>query len=965
MKRNGSKAPAPPKMEISLKINGEPRTLAIAPGDLLLDVLRREHYFGVKRGCESGECGACTVLVDGKPITSCLMFAAQAQGREVTTIEALSRGDDLHPVQTAFLDAGAVQCGFCTPGMVLNTKAFLEQHPQPTEDDARTLLAGNFCRCTGYTKPIEAVLASAKAVRGEELWVHHKHVHASECVTVGKNEMKVDGAKLVAGRPAFTDDVAMPGMLFGKILPSPYAHARIRKIDVRKAKALPGVHAVLTYKDVPRVPHTTAGQGWPEPSPYDTYLLDSKVRYVGDRVAAVAAETRAIAEEACRLIEVDYEVLPAALEIDDALKAGAPVIHDEPDAERIHDAKRNIAAVIHKEVGNVGRGFAECDVVVEREFRTSRQAHAMMEPHIAIAWLDSDERLVIRTSTQVPFHTRRQVAQILQLPTGKVHVIKPRIGGGFGGKQEMLIEDITGALALATHRPVKIEYTREEEFYMARCRHKQILTCKIGAKKDGTILANHISVRATTGAYGSHSSTVQGNTGSKVLPLYRAEHMRFDCEVVYTNTPVAGAFRGYGCPQGYFGQEQVIDELAEKLGMDPIELRRKNAIRQGDIDKLSAELGEGRKGLPRNVRSCGLPDCLTKGSDAIEWTAKRNPKPLTSGRFRTGAGVACSMQGSAIAGIDWAAALLKMNEDGSFNLQIGAADLGTGADTVIAQIAAETLGVTLDKMIVYSGDTDFTPFDVGAYASSTTIISGGVAKKAAEQVKKQIIGFASKMMNVEPEKLVCRDNKVECDGCNKSLTMSEVALHAMYHEKTQIMASDSHFNTDSPPPFCAQFAEVEVDTETGKVKVLHFVTAVDCGVAVNPMLAEGQAEGATAQGLGYALYEDVVLDDKGRPVNANFLDYKMFGAKDMPKMTTILVETHEPLGPYGAKSIAEVPINGPAPAIANAIYNAIGIRFRELPITAEKVWRALREQETRTIGAPPAKTKKKAAVVAK
>jgi putative selenate reductase molybdopterin-binding subunit len=928
-------------MALKVRINGETREWAISPGDLLLDVLRREGYFGVKRACETGECGCCTVLLNEKPVNSCVVFAAQANGCEITTVEAIAHGDTLDPVQQAFLDHGAAQCGFCTPGMILNTKALLKEHPHAGEEEVREMLAGNFCRCTGFKKPVEAVLAiSQNGPRHcEKTPAEDRHL------VVGHSLQKTDGVKLVTGRPCFTDDVHMPDMLIGKILPSPHAHARIKRIDVSKARALPGVHAVLTYKDVPRVPHTTAGQSWPEPSPYDTYLLDSKVRFVGDRVAAVAAESRAIAEEALRLIKVEYEVLPAILDMEQATKPGAPVIHDEPDSTGIHDARHNVAAFIKKELGNVDQAFRQADVVVEREFHTHRQHHAMMEPHVSIAWLDEDGRLTIRTSTQVPFHSRRQVAMILQLPVQKVRIIKPRIGGGFGGKQEMLLEDITGALALAARRPVKIEYTREEEFYMARSRHPQILKVKIGAKRDGTIVANQMSVLATTGAYGSHSATVQGNTGSKVLPLYRAPNMKFDCTVVYTNCPVAGAFRGYGCPQGFFAQESVVDEIAHELGMDPIELRRKNLIRLGDIDELSAQLGEGRKGLPRHIRSCGMPGCLERGADAIGWESKRKSLPGKSTHLRRGIGVSCCIQGSAIAGVDWGAAHLKMNEDGSFNLQLGAADLGTGADTVIAQIAAETLGVTLDKMIVYSGDTDFTPFDVGAYASSTTIISGGAAKKAAEKVRAQIVDVAARMLEVAPDKVNLGNNEAftVCE-CRKAVSMADVARHAMYKDKVQIMDGASHWNTDSPPPFCATFAEVEVDTETGKVRVVELVSAVDCGVAINPMAAEGQVEGAVAQGIGYALTEEMLLDETGRMINPNFLDYKVLSAKDMPKLTTILVETEEPLGPYGAKSISEVPINGPTPAIANAIYHAIGIRFRQLPIRPEMVLKALHEQ---------------------
>jgi len=770
-------------------------------------------------------------------------------------------------------------------------------------------------------------------------------IMSKEYAQVGKRVRKVDGVKLVTGRPAFTDDIHMLGMLYGKIFPSPHAHARIKRIDARKAKALAGVHAVLTYRDVPRVPHTTAGQSWPEPSPYDTYLLDSKVRFVGDRVAAVAAETRAIAERALELIEVDYEILPGVLDVEHAMDPGAGVIHDEPDSTGIYDAAHNIAGHILREVGNVEKGFQEADFIFENEYRTPRVQHCSLEPHVTITYLDEDGRLVIRSSTQVPYHTRRQVAMILQLPVKDVHVIKPRIGGGFGGKQEMLLEDICGALTLATRRPVKMELTRREEFFMSRSRHPQILRLKMGVKRDGTITANQMTVLATTGAYGSHSKTVQGNTGSKVLPLYRSPNMRFECHIAYTNHPVAGAFRGYGCPQGFFAQESMVDEIAEKLGMDPIEFRLKNIIRQGDTDELSAVLGEGRRGLPRHIRTSGLPECLRRGAEAIGWKEKRSRPAKDQDTICRGVGVACAMQGSGIAGIDWASAMLKMNEDGSFNLQVGASDIGTGADTVLAQIAAETLGVDVEKMIVCSSDTDFTPFDVGAYASSTTIISGGAVKKAAEKVREQILQVASKMMDVPPDKLTCKDNKVvtKCE-CTKSVTMAEVAMQALYKEKLQIMDSASHFLTDSPPPFVAQLAEVEVNRETGHVRVVHLVSAVDLGVAINPMQAEGQVEGAVAQSLGYALSEQMLFDDCGRMLNPTFTDYKMFSAKDMPRLTTILVETEEPLGPYGAKSIAEVPINGPAPAVANAIYNAIGIRFRELPIRPETVLRALKEQ---------------------
>jgi len=460
------------------------------------------------------------------------------------------------------------------------------------------------------------------------------------------------------------------------------------------------------------------------------------------------------------------------------------------------------------------------------------------------------------------------------------------------------------------------------------------------------VMASQLKVLATTGAYGSHSTTVQGNTGSKVLPLYRTDNMRFECHVVYTNMPVAGAFRGYGCPQGFFAQETVADEIACELGIDPVDFHQRNVIRLGDLDRLSAQLGEGKEGLPRTIRSCGMPQCIERGAAAIGWENRRGGQ-RQNGPKRRGVGMACTMQGSGIAGVDWASAFLKMNEDGSFFLQAGASDVGAGADTVLSQIAAETLGVSLDKIVITSGDTDVTPFDVGAYASSTTIISGGAVRKAAEKVRAQILELAAKLLDAPAGTLACRDNEVfTTAGERRSISMTDLALHALYKEKLQIMDGASHFNSDSPPPFCATFAEVEVDTETGQVQVLHLATAVDPGTAINPMMAEGQVEGAVTQGLGYALTEELVMDDRGRPVNPNFLDYKVFSAADMPKLTTILVETDEPLGPYGAKSISEVPINGPAPAIANAIFHAVGVRIRKLPIRPEDVLKALREKKT-------------------
>ncbi|MFQ5913486.1 MAG: xanthine dehydrogenase family protein molybdopterin-binding subunit [Nitrospinota bacterium] len=770
---------------------------------------------------------------------------------------------------------------------------------------------------------------------------------AGDYHVVGKNVRKVDGVKLVTGQPCFSDDVNLPGMLYGRVLGSPHAHALIEEIDVSQAKALPGVHAVLTYHDTRRVAISTAGQNHPEPSPFDHFVLDRKMRHIGDRVAAVAAESPEIAERALKLIQVNFRVLAAVFDPEEAIEPGAPVVHDEPECRGAHDFSRNLAALIQVDVGDVEEGFKRADVIVENEYRVPRVQQCSIEPHVTIGYLDEDRRLVLRTSTQVPFHSRRQVAAALQIPEARVRLIKPRIGGGFGGKQEMVLEDITGALVLASGRPVKIELTRREEFDMTRSRHSQVLRMKTGATKDGRLVANELRVVADTGAYGGHSKTVQTNTGAHSLPVYPAETIRYHCQVAYTNLPPAGAMRGYGTPQGVFAFENQMDELADRLGMDPLEFRMNNCIRMGQEDSISRVLSEesasGGEAAGRRVLDDGLIEAMRRGSERFGWSEARGKAGRAGkdgGRSHRGAGMACALQGNGIPGVDWGAMTIKINDDGSYHVLAGEADLGTGADTVLAQIVAETLGVGMDKVVVYSGDTDRTPFDVGAYASSTTVVSGGAAKKAAGDVRRQVLEAAGDLLEARPEDLILQDGEVRTSA-GRSVSMREVALHALYGVKHQISATASHVAPMSSPPFSAQFAEVEVDGETGCVKVLRLVAAVDCGFCIHPLLAEGQAEGAIQMGLGYGLTEKIQYDSKGAVINNTFLDYKLFTANDMPKLDIVMVENHNEMGPFGAKAVAEVPTNPPAAAIANAIHNAVGVRIRDLPITPEKVLAAL------------------------
>ena len=762
---------------------------------------------------------------------------------------------------------------------------------------------------------------------------------------VGKSARRVDGIGLVTGRAEFVADLQLPKTLCVKVLGSPHAHARIIDIDTSEAERMPGVLCVLTHENTPTTRHTTAGQGYPEPSPYDTRMFDIKVRFVGDRVAAVAAETEEIAAAALKAIRVGYEELPAVLSIDEALRPGAPVIHDEDDSPGIYDAARNIVADVDIDVGDVEQGFDASDLVVEVTCETQYAQHAPIETHVVLSYLDSEQRLVLRTSTQVPFHVRRIVAQTLGIPMHRIRVIKPRIGGGFGTKQEVLLEDVAGLVTLRTGRPALLSLTRQEEFIASRTRHPMRVRVKLGAMNDGRLHAIEMEALSNTGAYGAHGLTVLANTGSKTLPLYnKAANAHFYGQALYTNLPVPGAYRGYGATQGYFPLETAMDELAERLGIDPIELRRRNHIRRGETSPIFEKLGEGREGVSQTIKSCELERCIEIGAERIGWAEKRG-KRLQEGSMVRGVGMSIMMQGSGIPEIDMAAATIKMNEDGSFNLLIGATDLGTGSDTILAQIAAEVLGVPVSKMIVTSSDTDITPFDVGAYASSTTYVSGMAVQRAAEKVLEQILSVAVPLLEGATDGLRLADESVIApDG--KRVSLARVCQRAMYEsDQFQIGATASCVPAESPPPFLANFAEVAVDKETGRVDVLRYVAAVDCGVAINPKLAEGQMEGAVVNGIGYALTEEMLISSRGRVRNPTLFDYKIPGALDLPDIEVILVDSYEPTGPMGAKSVGEIGINGPIPTIANAIYDAVGVRLTQTPFTPERVLAAMREAQ--------------------
>ena len=762
-------------------------------------------------------------------------------------------------------------------------------------------------------------------------------MNTKEMKVVNKRVLKNDALGLACGMPEFTDDIDINGLLHCKMLWSPHAHAEIKNIDTEEAMKVCGVKAILTYKDVPRICHTKAGQGYPEPSPYDTYVLDNKVRFVGDRVAAVCAETLEACDEALKKITVDYKILKPVFDPVEAMKDDAPVIHDEKDSKNISDAAHNIAAKFDFKVEN-GEWFKDADFVIENTYTMPYIQHCALEPHIAISYLDAKGRLVIRTSTQVPFHVRRIVAQALNIPVKNIRVIKPRIGGGFGSKQEVLIEDICAALTLKTGKPVKLEYTRRETFISSRTRHPSMVRLKTGVKKDGTITDAEMDIILNTGANGSHALTVMMCAGSHTLPMYKVRNnIKFIGKSVYTNLPVAGAFRGYGATQAFYAWESQMDIMAEKIGMDPLEFRKDNYIKLGEGSPVFKAMGEGGEGVEQVITSIGLDEGIEKGLKAIGWHKKIKKYANQTGPIRRGLGMACLMQGSGIPEVDMASATIKMNEDGSFNLLMGATDLGTGSDTILAQIAAEVLCVKTEDILTYSSDTDLTPFDVGAYASSTTFISGGAIKKTAEKVRDMIIEVAAGIIREKKENLFLKDKKVMSKN-GGSCSFAEVAKNSLYaRNQHQIIASASHYAHTSPPPFAAHFADVEVDTETGRIKILDYVACVDCGTAINPTLAEGQNDGAVLQGIGHTLSEEMEFSSNGTALNANFRRYKIYNTADTPPIKTILIPTYEPNGPFGAKSVSEIGINGPLPAVANAVYNAAGIRLFHAPFTPEKV----------------------------
>jgi CO/xanthine dehydrogenase Mo-binding subunit len=770
--------------------------------------------------------------------------------------------------------------------------------------------------------------------------------------SVSTRDEKDDARKIVTGEAKYTSDYAsdFQNLAHAKVLRSDIAHGVVTDIDVTAAEEVDGVYAVLTPSsgEIPTKPYTSAGQSYPEPSPRDLRVLQKNPRYVGDPIAAVAAKDVSTANTAVERIDVTYDEYDAVFDPIEAMDTEAPQIHEPDDIENIlpgADYERNIEAQVSGEIGDVDAAFDNAAsnpdlTVVNSEWETPYQSHCVPEPHTTIAHRDENNRYHLITSTQVPYHVRRQLAHLFEIPIRDIRVTKPRIGAGFGSKQSMVTEPITLALSMAADRPVKLEATRYEEFHAMRLRRPSRVQLRSVVSDEGELEAIDMSVVSNSGAYGPHGMTASGAIGKKPLPLYtHTPNIRLDVTAVHTNLPIAGAFRGYGAPQGHFAVEGHMDDIAAELEMDPIELRRKNLIGEGDIDVASKILKDGSD-YGRKIHSCGIEECIDRGKDAIGWGDIEQPD---ADYLHRACGVAVATQGSGVPGDELGAAHIKMNEDGSFILQTGAVDIGTGADTVMSQIAAEVLGSRPEDIVVQPSDTDISPFDYGAYASSTTYITGQAVMKAAEDAREQLLEVASRLLDEQPTALSVGQGEVYSTATNNSVSLKEIGHGSIYGDKkrVQVMGEASHSTDESPPPFGAQFVDVTVDERTGEFEINELVHAVDCGVAINPDLAEGQVTGAVHMSYDLAVRSGLEFEEDGTPTVKRFHDYGPPRTSDQPPLTPILVETHEPTGPFGAKSIAEVPTNTVPPALSNAIRRAVDVRINELPITAEKIKTAL------------------------
>lgn len=781
---------------------------------------------------------------------------------------------------------------------------------------------------------------------------------------------KTDAMSLVTGKPVYTDDLAPKDCLIVKALRSPHANAWVEDIKTGNAEKVAGIACVLTYKDVPQKRFTLAGQTAPEMSPDDRLIIDRHVRFVGDVVALVAGETEEAVDKALKRIRVDYRVETPVLDMHKA-KDNPILVHPEEDWKlKIPlggDNKRNLCATAMEEQGDVDKVLSECKYTVERTYHTKANQQTMMETFRTACYMDHFGRLIVLSSTQIPFHVRRIVGRALDIPASKVRVIKPRIGGGFGAKQTSVSEIYPAIVTWKTGRPSKMIFSRYESMICSSPRHEMEITVRAGADENGIIKAIDVHTLSNTGAYGEHSSTTVGLSGHKSIALYRhTEAYRFSFDVVYTNVQAAGAYRGYGATQGIFAVESAVNELAHQMGMDPVKIKELNMpVEGGPLP--------GYHDVPF-AQSCSMDRCMARAKEMMDWDSKYPRRDMGNGKVR-GVGVAMAMQGSSIAGVDVGGADIKLNEDGSYTLALGCTDMGTGCDTIMAQIAADCLNTPMDNIVVFSVDTDISPYDSGSYASSTTYTTGVAVMKACEELKKRICKFGAEMLEVDEKKVdfdgsyVFYDETLGMDAADlsnvdgtvagntsaensfdsgevkfnssedaeKKVSLEDIALKSTFFNNIELQVVKQHSSPLSPPPFMVGMVEVEVDTETGNVDVLDYVAAVDCGTPINPNLARVQTEGGIAQGIGMALSEDVQYTDKGKIRNNSFMQYKIPTRQDIGNIRVAFESSYEKTGPFGAKSIGELVIDTPCPALAEAIYNATGVRLTELPMTPEKI----------------------------
>jgi putative selenate reductase molybdopterin-binding subunit len=892
---------------MNLTVNGKKLSAEPAPGQCLRTFLREHGWFGVKKGCDQGDCGACTVWLDGVPFHSCLMPAFRAEGRKVTTIEGLAQDGKLHPLQQAFLDAQAFQCGYCAAGMIMTAATFDE----PAREDLPRMLKGNLCRCTGYHSIDDAL---------------HGVVNAEEDVAgtaCGASLRSPFAEAIVTGRAHYTLDVPTEDMLHLKVLRSPHPHARIKSIKRDKALAVPGVVAIFTWEDVPRKLYSTATHEDHLVDPDDTYILDNVVRFVGQRVAAVVAETEGIAEEACRRLEVEYELLTPVFDPEAAMEPSAPILHDKSVAFR-----DNVYVDIHGELGSVEQGFKEADAIHEMTYATSRAQHVHLETHGSIAWRGDDGRLHVRTSSQAPFIAKQKLCYLFGLYDRDVHVFTERIGGGFGGKQEMISEDLVALAALKTGRPVMWEFTRAEQFIAATTRHPMTTHVKLGAKKDGTLTAIQVRVVSNTGAYGNHGGETLAAALGSPIAAYRCVNKKADGYAVYTNMVPAGGFRGYGATQTTFAIECAMDDLAKLLGMSPFEIRRINKVRETDrIESIWKDPSDVMFG------SYGIDQCLDLVETALA-SGRGLPKP-EGDDWLVGTGVALAMLDSGPPTEHRSGAEIRLLSDGTYHLAVGSTEMGNGSTTSHRQLAASVLETRAGNIAIINGDTDQTPYDTGTFASTGTVVAGQAVEKTARALRDVLIDFACRHFDCDPADCRLQDDAIVC--ANRKIPLAElhaagakVGDHFVVRRKAYLSPRSVGFNV--------QGVRVAVHRVTGEIMTLQSVHAADIGRLINPMQCRGQLDGAIAMGFGWALYEKMVYDENGAMVNPALRDYRIPAFADVPRSELYFADTYDKVGPLGAKAQGECAINAVAPAIANAVAAATGIRFTSLPLTPDRIF---------------------------